>query len=1094
MGNYVIAVGNYLIAKFSQLGNYKIADRASRMPDGGRTQELLAKATDWWNAGCAMPRPPAGSKFPSDDTFASVRPEIRERVREVLGCLEEPARKPGQAMVAISVAMLAGAPPRPRRAVRMPVVLADLRAPESKGVTGTLELREFPAGPAGLFPDPSAMRIVRTDDQFDHGLRLAWDSATGGGKQGKCVLWRLILDDDVPDFAVDGGSLGTAFAILLWELLVGGPASGPAALAKPRGFFERLRPRCAVTGVLSVRCPAVYSVKAGHASETVSHPQLWLDAVGGMDAKLQAAKVRNWRLIAPKANESDSTRAHESVKVHWATTVRQADKYARRYRPIRTAVACLAVLTLVGVSTGAVLAAQGAAAIEQGTAAIKQARAQKAAALSDRLVNLAIANLDTHLDIAQLLAVEAARIDNTPQARSALFQAATASPNAARFLQVGAEITALGTAANGRTVVAGTSNGLLVRFDLTTGRRSEVKAGSSAIKNVAVSAGGAVVVADSGSQAITWHQGQAVVAVKLRGTPLSVAVSPSGEMGAFLSLADVGAPYGSVAILTIRNLQAGTQISDFDTRADSASQIGFPSASTVTVTSDPGAYQEYSVPEGRVISYGLQEIAPADGGLTYGISPDARISGYIKDGEIAAWLTSDESDLKGIAAGNGPVAPSYITFSNDDKYALSLDGGTITISPLSRSASGQAHGQGQAIHLTPSAGTSAVTFLGGDYRLASAAGTSVELWNLRKTVQIGSPTGISVPGFQAQVGPVALVISPDDRYLAMIDDNATPTSNPDVAVQTVFVYRNGRRLTPVGIWHLKGQQKGIPVWAGDRLLLIGNRVRVYTTNGRLLHSWPAPSAQMTYEASPEDISPTQVLIPVGADIESLDPETGTSSSRPVRLSAIPHFARSYKSKYTEAISPDGAGAIIQAFHGRYTNSSSSLIYADLRTGAAHLIESGLIDSVLLARSRLFVQLSSGQVQEWNRTGRRVLGTLPGSGQPNSGLTVSPDDDLLGQVNGDGVATVTDLQTGQIIVTVNLPTPETGAPDFWDVTTLALSPGDRYMFSATPGGTLIRWDIGESDLIKLACDRAGGRLTPRIWAQYVHTKPPPNLSC
>ena len=122
-------------------------------------------------------------------------------------------------------------------------------------MAGTLELREFPPGPAGLFPDPSGMRNRRGDPAFADGLRLAWKFAATASRSPRCVLWRLSLDGGVPDYAIDGGSLGAAFAVALRELLRVPRGSRSRFLAAPRAFFIGLRPRCAITGALATERP-----------------------------------------------------------------------------------------------------------------------------------------------------------------------------------------------------------------------------------------------------------------------------------------------------------------------------------------------------------------------------------------------------------------------------------------------------------------------------------------------------------------------------------------------------------------------------------------------------------------------------------------------------------------------------------------------------------------------------------------------------------------------------------------------------------------------------------------------------------------------
>ena len=230
--------------------------------------------------------------------FSAASPALSDRLRTLLACLDNPSRDPGQSMVVISAMPLAGTRPDVGPVVSVPVVLGKRRRgrmadrPRSRVLSGTLELRSLPSGPPGLFPHPGAMRIPRGDPPFKTALELAWKFAAGRHHGDRCVLWRLALDGDADDSAIDGGSLGAAFAVALHELLRR-PASGRAVPARIRAFFVGLRPQCAITGVLSPQPPSSYRP----ASRGTSGP--WLDEVGHLDAKFQVARENHLRLVAP---------------------------------------------------------------------------------------------------------------------------------------------------------------------------------------------------------------------------------------------------------------------------------------------------------------------------------------------------------------------------------------------------------------------------------------------------------------------------------------------------------------------------------------------------------------------------------------------------------------------------------------------------------------------------------------------------------------------------------------------------------------------------------------------------------------------------
>jgi WD40 repeat protein len=373
---------------------------------------VIARAAECWDSGPAVLAEDE-QVFAPDKAAASASPLLRDRVREVLACLDGIGTEAGQAMVAICALLLAAERPDAGHAGRVVGVRVVFARPgtTTKGAAGTLELREFPPGPTGLFPDPRGMRNRRAGSAFNASLALAWEFASGADG-GRCVLWHLTLDNGAPDHAIDGGSLGAAFAVGLRELLRRPRGSRPGLLAVPRAHFIGLRPGCAITGVLAMQRPAAYDQMKARAA---GGP--WLDKVGDMDAKLDAAKTTGLRLVAPAANR-DSARPGTGVPVDWAETIHQADRYARRIRPLKTAMAVATVLVFAGVSAtiGVFVHFDNAvrAASDQVVAARQQAMSQEGA--SDA-ASLAASNPD----LAKQLAVAAYRIAPTSAAYSSLF-------------------------------------------------------------------------------------------------------------------------------------------------------------------------------------------------------------------------------------------------------------------------------------------------------------------------------------------------------------------------------------------------------------------------------------------------------------------------------------------------------------------------------------------------------------------------------------------------------------------------------------------------------------------------------------------------
>ena len=143
-------------------------------------------------------------------------------------------------------------------------------------------------------------------------------------------MWRLVLNDGAPLPFLRGESLGAAFAIALREHF-----RKHVSLTRPWGpvgtVFFGLRPRCAITGAIGI-------------GETLA-------AVGGMEAKLEAARASKLRLVAPAGNRDAAVHVPDGLHVYWAATVRQASRYARRWHPVRTGIAILIIALFAAVST-----------------------------------------------------------------------------------------------------------------------------------------------------------------------------------------------------------------------------------------------------------------------------------------------------------------------------------------------------------------------------------------------------------------------------------------------------------------------------------------------------------------------------------------------------------------------------------------------------------------------------------------------------------------------------------------------------------------------------------------------------------------------
>ena len=381
---------------------YLVSQALSGKPDGQQDAARLAQVAQQWDQSGLL-LPPLGTGLISATGVSAEGTGLASDISRVVTALSAQTEnlsavsEPARATVAVTALLLAGAKPFDRHVEKVAVVFGRAddygwNGGKDSGAAGFLELRDFPAGPAGLFPDPRSMAGARAmSPEFADGLAAAWRYCGGD----RCVLWRIVFPDDpmwIP--AIDGGSLGAAFTLGLLELFRD-RGSRRSALESARRVIYRLRPGTAVTGQIDDR--------GG------------LHWVGDMEAKILAAYRKRWLLIAPEENRADFGQAPDPRLVKPAATIRQASRYAHQWRAGRLATAA-ALAVVLAVTTALVVRAN------------TQTAVQHDIAISEDLANTSQSIDQTNPVLARLLAVAAWRLSPSDlaarQARQAMLDAA----------------------------------------------------------------------------------------------------------------------------------------------------------------------------------------------------------------------------------------------------------------------------------------------------------------------------------------------------------------------------------------------------------------------------------------------------------------------------------------------------------------------------------------------------------------------------------------------------------------------------------------------------------------------------------------------
>ncbi|MGW6774788.1 WD40 repeat domain-containing protein [Streptomyces sp. NPDC055037] len=797
----VLSAGSVTPAEHAWLLSRALSEPAGRhrehREERDGTTARLSQA--WGQSGLISVDATAGLAQPSGHRLDGLSQRVAGGLRAVVDRIRELPPAEGsngpRNMLVIAALLMAGEEPRRRPVIRVPVVFGRSAEPMGQtapeGVTGVLELRELPAGPTGLYPDPRTMAGVRSPNgQLAASLGHAWKAA-GPRREGRCVLWRLVLSDQpTPPAWIDGPSLGAAFALGLRELVRRPPSHRPS-LAAIRGLFYGLRPRTAVTGALD----------GGEA----------LLRVADMEAKLLAARRKGLRLVAPDENRLDVAAAPEPGEVRFAANLRQADRYARRLRTGRLAVAALVIAA----------SATGMFALQQHDSA----RAERQAAERQRglvLYNQTLATADrlraTDVSTAAQLALAAHRMNPTGDTYSRLVTAANSPLSTPAATAHRDTICALAVSGDGRTLATGSVDNTVRLWDMSNPTRpvprGEPLSGfGNAMCTLAFSPDSRTLATGGYDRAVRLWNVADPDRPKPLGPPLpgyakttmavrALAFSPDGR-----TLATGSSPSSGVAPITDPGLRLW-DVSD-PARPGLLSQ-----------TTDGAAYVEHLAfsPDGRTLLTGpsrtsyfrLWNLSDPKRPKALGAGSDGH-SGHVRavvsspdgrtvvtggdDQTLRVWDVSNPSRVKAVGR---PVSGltggvESLAFSTDG-HTLAVGGGDSMIRLWNMSDRSAPAPLGSPLAGHPSA-VDALAFTPDGRTLVGAdQGTTIRLWDLPARLLTGRTLGFSVPN-----SVNALAFSPDGRTLVSghfdksirwwnVADPARPTSlRPPVTRHTYTV-------------------------------------------------------------------------------------------------------------------------------------------------------------------------------------------------------------------------------------------------------------------------------------------------------------------
>jgi WD40 repeat protein len=732
----------------------------------------------------------------------------------------------------------------------------------------------------------------------------------------------------------------------------------------------------------------------------------------------------------------------------------------------RTAVAVLALLFVVA------LTAAGIAVVERNSA-LDQARVANAR----QLAALAVANIGTQLDLAQLYAVAAYRMDPDPQTLSALFQTVTASPHLVRALPVGVHTTVLAGAGVGHVVAAGTTDGKLLRWDLDHNAVTQVQLGTAAIAEVAIDGDGRRIVAADGSKLFIWtgtNDTKPIVRPVHRPTGVSgadkyLAISPSGNTIAAID--EVATGQARLAIL-----DGATGQQRRGTVVPSAWQaIGLPDDATLNAQGgEPIAgLTQLAVSSLKVVSRGPRLNLPGDGlGGCCGFSTDAR---------FVAWAKVDSTHVmpgnpNNPYSGTDEFFSAAIPIAEPDRFALSPDGTTVAAAGGGALYAARFDGNAPlaAQQLSGTGNVDAISFVGGGSQLVSATGTSLLLWDLSQASRITA--GPAVQGTSAaEAGDQPLIsISPDGNRLALSGLGTDNLLLEDLGASPATREPASKPL-----------DGGVPVWSrdGTGLLLLAPGDKGYgavrRTSGRFAVAWPEPNPNTPVAARMSADGQRVAVVSDHGDVQVRNFADGTVLSsvrgeqeQPPDDGLRPPAAISADLTKVATVRPD-----------------HSVWLTDPATGQQQRLPGSAAVTVAYADDRLLVARADNSLDVWTTIGDRLLRTIP----PDAGyapvLAAIPNSRLVARLTGIGTIGLWNVDTGDLLGTVTLPDSRAATN-----TVLAGTPDGRELVSATANGVVERWQLRPDAWIRAACASAGRNLTADEWRRRVNDTVPDNLAC
>ncbi|WP_185832670.1 toll/interleukin-1 receptor domain-containing protein [Streptomyces sp. WAC 04229] len=747
---------------------------------------------------------------------------------------------------------------------------------------------------------------------------------------------------------------------------------------------------------------------------------------------------------------------------------------------------------LAGMTALAVLASATAVfAFIQRNTAQEQARIATARQLAATALNLS----GDDLELASLLAVQAYRVQETPETVSALYRVSAASPRLTRFVRADDRVTALALSGSPRYVAVGSERGSVDVWTADGNRRVRTLDVSGEVTGLTFSD-------DDRLLAVTSASGEVLVQdLDAQDGPRRLSGGRDAVQAALFSFqAHVLATVDDAGILRFYDTASDKPVDTVETGSGTIMNLSFLDEGTKLFVSYAVGWKLYGGDGGKTV-----ELASSDrtiypfNNYRHAASPTGRCFGFVKYGSV--YLDSPANMIRSEAGESGTenddgecAAPPDVTVNEADILAISDDGraavGTSDGVLVSTSANSD---RPEALEtLTGVKAPSVLTFSPGDGdRLASATGNTVALWELNDPGPTAHSSGIAVPDTTTIPSQPPLAVGPDGTLVWSHDlDDArttleswTPGDKADSLVngQGADVLYDAIAFDPRGELIYTATENAVETWALEE-----SRALVRKHSVELPERTPSQQRDTSGTIRLVATADGKVAVmPSDGSVLLLDPVTGERSTavaaRKPNLTAAQR-ARYDTVEYQRALGAQGRLAAVSTQDGR-------IDIHELPSGhRRHRLATGSssVEALTLSErtSAVYAVVGGTTLQRWDSTTGELRWRSDGAA--GYGVVADPTGRWVATLAGNGTIWLWDARTGERLGSTRLPAPNTvtGVSGAGPHSSLAFSRDGKSLWSVTERGALLSWDTSADAWIKGLCHRVHRSLTEAERARYL----------